>query len=81
MKPLADPTLRHRRYKPIKENGILSRIPLWDEVDWSKGNTEIGRMLGVTGNAVSHQRRKRGKPPAPRGGVRPGRGNATLPRR
>lgn len=32
----------------------------WESVDWSQTNIAIARALGVTGQSVAYQRRKRG---------------------
>lgn len=31
----------------------------WDQVDWEKNNSELGRELGVSRQAVAYQRKRR----------------------
>lgn len=52
--------LRHRKYHPLKEQGILSRVEEWETINWLNTDHAIARFLGITHKAVHYQRKKRG---------------------
>ncbi len=41
------------------------RAAIWDAVDWTLHDVEIGRAIGAEPSTVGQQRRKRGVPPTP----------------
>lgn len=63
MNQIIDITYRHRRYRPLKENGNATRRDEWADINFNNTNVAIAKFLRVTQEAVRMQRKKRKIPP------------------
>lgn len=48
----------------------------WERLDWSKGNTDLAKEVGVTRQAIAYHRARLGLPSPPHGGKRENAGRS-----